>query len=115
MIGDVVEVDGSLARDCVGKFMRVCVRIDIDKPLTRCLRMDVMGDKVESIMLLRDPGGPTFFSKYSSGSYSNAGTSGMVTKSAIKSTEVHDQKDKVVKEMVVGDDVMNDVLKNLES
>ncbi|KAK4860578.1 hypothetical protein QYF36_026570 [Acer negundo] len=56
----------------------------------------------------RDPGGPTFFSKYSSGSYSNAGTSGMVTKSAIKSTEVHDQKDKVVKEMVVGDDVMND-------
>ncbi|TXG71535.1 hypothetical protein EZV62_000114 [Acer yangbiense] len=33
MIGKVVEVDGDLAGDSVGKFLRVRVRIDITKPL----------------------------------------------------------------------------------
>ncbi|TXG57107.1 hypothetical protein EZV62_018420 [Acer yangbiense] len=53
MIGDVVEVDGGLAGDCVGKFLRVRVRIDISKPLRRCLRVDILCDKLETIMLLR--------------------------------------------------------------
>ena len=33
MIGVVVDVDGGLASDCAGKFLRVRVRIDITKPL----------------------------------------------------------------------------------
>ncbi|KAI9192859.1 hypothetical protein LWI28_028583 [Acer negundo] len=36
-IGFVVDVDGGLAGDCVGKFLRVRVRIDINKPLRQCL------------------------------------------------------------------------------
>ncbi|KAK1589427.1 hypothetical protein Q3G72_033945 [Acer saccharum] len=53
MIRDVVEVDGGLAGNCVGKFLRVRVRIDISKPLRRCLHVDILGDGVEMIMLLR--------------------------------------------------------------
>ncbi|TXG56734.1 hypothetical protein EZV62_018047 [Acer yangbiense] len=49
MIGEVVDVDGGLAGDCVRKFLRVRVHIDINKPLRRCLRVDVMGDEVETI------------------------------------------------------------------
>ncbi|KAK4844467.1 hypothetical protein QYF36_020518 [Acer negundo] len=52
MIGEVVEVDGELEGDCVGNFLRVRVLIDITKLLRRCLRVDVMGDGVETIMLL---------------------------------------------------------------
>ncbi|KAK2645213.1 hypothetical protein Ddye_020408 [Dipteronia dyeriana] len=38
MIGAVVDVDEGEAGDCAGKFMRVKVKIEIDKPLRRCLR-----------------------------------------------------------------------------
>ncbi|TXG70892.1 hypothetical protein EZV62_005827 [Acer yangbiense] len=53
MLGEVVEVEGGMAGECVGKFMRVRVNIDISKPIRRCLRVDIMGDGVETIMLLR--------------------------------------------------------------
>ncbi|KAK2664345.1 hypothetical protein Ddye_002919 [Dipteronia dyeriana] len=49
MIGEVLVVDGG----STGKFMRVRVRMDIDQPLKRCLRVDIMGDGVETVMLLR--------------------------------------------------------------
>ncbi|KAK0579501.1 hypothetical protein LWI29_027210 [Acer saccharum] len=38
MIGEVLEVDGGSSGDCVGKFMKVRVRVNIEKSLTRCLR-----------------------------------------------------------------------------
>ncbi|TXG51419.1 hypothetical protein EZV62_023943 [Acer yangbiense] len=53
MIGQVIDVDGGTLRDCVGKFMRIRVRIDISKPLKRVLRVDIMGDGVGIVMLLR--------------------------------------------------------------
>ncbi|KAK1587054.1 hypothetical protein Q3G72_009090 [Acer saccharum] len=53
MIGEVIEVDGGMAGDGVGKFMRVRVRINIDNPFQRCLRVDVLGDGMETVMLLK--------------------------------------------------------------
>ncbi|KAK2659499.1 hypothetical protein Ddye_006032, partial [Dipteronia dyeriana] len=44
MIGEVVEVDGGAVEDCVGKFIRVKIRINIEKPLRRCLQVDIKGD-----------------------------------------------------------------------
>ncbi|KAK2646556.1 hypothetical protein Ddye_021751 [Dipteronia dyeriana] len=52
MIGKVVDVDGGAAGDCVGKFIRVRICINIEKPLRRCLWVDIMGDGHETIMLL---------------------------------------------------------------
>ncbi|KAK3212710.1 hypothetical protein Dsin_017416 [Dipteronia sinensis] len=53
LIGEVADVDGGNASEARGKFMRVKVRIELDKPLMRCLRIDILGDGVESILLLR--------------------------------------------------------------
>ncbi|KAK3188198.1 hypothetical protein Dsin_027759 [Dipteronia sinensis] len=53
IIGDVTEIDEGVSSDCDGKFLRVHVVIDIDKPLQRCLRADVIGDGVKYVMLLR--------------------------------------------------------------
>ncbi|TXG52368.1 hypothetical protein EZV62_021537 [Acer yangbiense] len=53
MIGEVLDIDGGNSGDCVGKFMRVRIRMDITKPLKRCLRVDIMGDGTETIMILR--------------------------------------------------------------
>ncbi|KAK3206765.1 hypothetical protein Dsin_020811 [Dipteronia sinensis] len=64
MIRVVLDVDGGLAGDGVGKFLRVRVRIDITKPLRRCLRVDILGDRVETIMLLRYERLPHFCFKY---------------------------------------------------
>ncbi|KAK3183281.1 hypothetical protein Dsin_030567 [Dipteronia sinensis] len=52
LIGQVLDVDGGASGECVGKFMRVRVRIDIKKPLKRCLRVDIMGDGSETVMVL---------------------------------------------------------------
>ncbi|KAK3198820.1 hypothetical protein Dsin_022235 [Dipteronia sinensis] len=48
-----MDVDGGAVGDCVGKFMRVRVRINIKKPLKRWLRVDVLGDGSETVMVLR--------------------------------------------------------------
>ncbi|KAK4844591.1 hypothetical protein QYF36_022078 [Acer negundo] len=53
MIGEVLDVDDGNSEEAGGKFMRVRVRLEIDKPLKRCLRIDILGDGVESVMLLR--------------------------------------------------------------
>ncbi|TXG61742.1 hypothetical protein EZV62_013105 [Acer yangbiense] len=53
MIGEVLDIDGGNSGDCVGKFMRVRIRMDITKPLKRCLWVDIMGDGTETIMILR--------------------------------------------------------------
>ncbi|TXG50717.1 hypothetical protein EZV62_023241 [Acer yangbiense] len=53
MIGKVLDIDGGSSGDCVGKFMRVRIQIDITKSLKRCLRVDIMGDGVETILILR--------------------------------------------------------------
>ncbi|TXG52728.1 hypothetical protein EZV62_021897 [Acer yangbiense] len=53
LIGEVLEVDGSSSGDCVGKFLRVRVRVNIAKSLTRCLRVDILGDGVLTLMILR--------------------------------------------------------------
>ncbi|TXG73186.1 hypothetical protein EZV62_001765 [Acer yangbiense] len=53
MIGDVEEIDKGASGDCDGKFLRVRVSIDVEKPLRRILRVDVLGDGEESVMLFR--------------------------------------------------------------
>ncbi|TXG53349.1 hypothetical protein EZV62_022518 [Acer yangbiense] len=55
IIGELVDVDvdGGYSRAHMAKFLRVRVILEIDKPLRRCLRVDVIGDSVESVMLLK--------------------------------------------------------------
>ncbi|KAK4844831.1 hypothetical protein QYF36_024891 [Acer negundo] len=50
---EVINVDKGEAGDCVGKFLRVRVRMEIKKPLRRCLRVDNIGDGVETVMIIR--------------------------------------------------------------
>jgi hypothetical protein len=49
----VKEVDDGATGDCIGKYIRVRVEINVGQPLRRILRVDVMHDGVESTMLLR--------------------------------------------------------------
>ncbi|TXG58564.1 hypothetical protein EZV62_016393 [Acer yangbiense] len=53
LIGLVLDVDRGSSGDCVGKFMRVRIRVDITRPLKRCLRVDILGDGTETVMVLR--------------------------------------------------------------
>ncbi|KAK3226085.1 hypothetical protein Dsin_005947 [Dipteronia sinensis] len=53
LIGQVLDVDGGASGDCVGKFMRVRVQVDIKKPLKRCLRVDILGDGSKTVIVLR--------------------------------------------------------------
>ncbi|KAH7511678.1 hypothetical protein JRO89_XSUnG0178400 [Xanthoceras sorbifolium] len=48
-----MEVDSGLSRDCLGKYLRVRILVDIGKPLKRYLRVDILGDGMETIMLLK--------------------------------------------------------------
>ncbi|KAK2659342.1 hypothetical protein Ddye_005875 [Dipteronia dyeriana] len=50
IIGVVREVDTGPSGECFGKFLRVCVVVDIDKPLRQFLRIDVLGDGEETVM-----------------------------------------------------------------
>ncbi|TXG49311.1 hypothetical protein EZV62_025186 [Acer yangbiense] len=50
IVGEVREVDSRPMGDCLGKFVRVRVAVDITKPLRRFLRVDVLSDGEETIM-----------------------------------------------------------------
>ncbi|KAK3212812.1 hypothetical protein Dsin_017518 [Dipteronia sinensis] len=52
MVREVVEVDVGKSRECSGKFLRVRMRIDVNIPLRWCLRVDVMRDGEETVMVL---------------------------------------------------------------
>ncbi|TXG70717.1 hypothetical protein EZV62_005652 [Acer yangbiense] len=58
--GEVREVDSGPSGDCLGKFLRVRVAIDIDKPLRRFLRVDVLGDGEETVMPIQYERLPNF-------------------------------------------------------
>ncbi|KAK2649227.1 hypothetical protein Ddye_016716 [Dipteronia dyeriana] len=61
---DVVDVDGSDSGSFPSNFLRVWVVIEIEKPLRRCLRVDVLGDGVELIVLLKYERLPSFCFRY---------------------------------------------------
>ncbi|TXG57078.1 hypothetical protein EZV62_018391 [Acer yangbiense] len=53
IIGEVVVFDGGDTRSYITKFLTVRVILEIDKPLRRCLKVVVLGDGVESVMLVK--------------------------------------------------------------
>ncbi|KAK2654863.1 hypothetical protein Ddye_014719 [Dipteronia dyeriana] len=53
MVGGVMDVDVGLSGECSGKYLRVRIRVDVNKPIRRCLRVDVMGDGVKTVMIPR--------------------------------------------------------------
>ncbi|KAK0583918.1 hypothetical protein LWI29_005055 [Acer saccharum] len=53
MIGEVMDVDLLAAKNIGEKFVRVRVVVDIDEPLKRSLRVDLLGNGVITTMLLR--------------------------------------------------------------
>ncbi|TXG48431.1 hypothetical protein EZV62_027725 [Acer yangbiense] len=60
IIGEVREVDVGPSSDCLGKFMRVRVAVEVDKPLRRFLRVDVLGDGEETVMPIQYERLPSF-------------------------------------------------------
>ncbi|TXG49086.1 hypothetical protein EZV62_024961 [Acer yangbiense] len=52
MIGEVKEIDIGKTGKCVGKYIRVRVVINVDVPLRRILRVDIMQDGKEIVMML---------------------------------------------------------------
>ncbi|KAK3231346.1 hypothetical protein Dsin_003227 [Dipteronia sinensis] len=53
IIGEVIEIAEGESGNCDGIFIRVRVAIEVDKLLQCCLRVDVLSDKVEYVMLSR--------------------------------------------------------------
>ncbi|KAK2641360.1 hypothetical protein Ddye_023123 [Dipteronia dyeriana] len=53
MIGEVSAVDTGTTSDCSGNFLRVRVRVSVDEPLRRSLRVDLLGEGKVTTMLLR--------------------------------------------------------------
>ncbi|KAL5819660.1 hypothetical protein ACOSQ4_023502 [Xanthoceras sorbifolium] len=51
LVGTVIEIDGGQNGDCVGKFLRVQVLIDVTKPLKRGLRFEVGDGEMCSALL----------------------------------------------------------------
>ncbi|TXG72024.1 hypothetical protein EZV62_000603 [Acer yangbiense] len=60
IIGEVREVDVGPLGDCLGKFMRVRVAVEVDTPLRRFLRVDVLGDGEETVMPIQYERLPSF-------------------------------------------------------
>ncbi|KAL5792215.1 hypothetical protein ACOSP7_000809 [Xanthoceras sorbifolium] len=50
-VGKVKDIDTGASGDCMGKFLRIRVNIDISKPLKRGIRVS-LDDSEETIMLL---------------------------------------------------------------
>ncbi|TXG60166.1 hypothetical protein EZV62_014739 [Acer yangbiense] len=53
MIKEVMEVNEGKYGDCVGKYIRARMVVNVDKPLCRILWVDVMRDEKKTTMLLR--------------------------------------------------------------
>ncbi|KAK3222902.1 hypothetical protein Dsin_009927 [Dipteronia sinensis] len=53
MIGEVTDIDVGPSGYCMGKFLRLRIVIEIDKPLLRCLRVDLLGTGMVTMLLLR--------------------------------------------------------------
>ncbi|KAL5821568.1 hypothetical protein ACOSQ3_023450 [Xanthoceras sorbifolium] len=53
LIGEVVEVDSSMAGECFGKYLQVRVWVDLTKALKRFLRVAMAADEPETILLLK--------------------------------------------------------------
>ncbi|KAK3205425.1 hypothetical protein Dsin_019471 [Dipteronia sinensis] len=53
LVGVVRDKDVEQSGECSGEFLRVRVLLGITKPLRKCLRVDVLGDGDETVMLLR--------------------------------------------------------------
>ncbi|KAK1589024.1 hypothetical protein Q3G72_029703 [Acer saccharum] len=64
IIGKVKDVDGGGSGVCMGKFLRVIVELDFDKPLRWCLRIDVLGDGEETVMPFQYERLPDFCFQY---------------------------------------------------
>ncbi|KAK3218762.1 hypothetical protein Dsin_012732 [Dipteronia sinensis] len=60
-VGEVREVDVEPSGDCLGKFLRVQVAIEIDKPLRRILLVDVLGDGEETVSPIQYERLPNFY------------------------------------------------------
>ncbi|KAK2642027.1 hypothetical protein Ddye_023790 [Dipteronia dyeriana] len=69
LIGDLVEIDVGVTRECFRKHMRLKVVIDASKPLKRFLRLE-LGKGNESILLLRYERLPEYCFHYSLLGYS---------------------------------------------
>ncbi|KAL5818562.1 hypothetical protein ACOSQ4_022404 [Xanthoceras sorbifolium] len=52
-IGEFIDIDLGDSGDCLGKYLRVRILINISKPLKRCIRIDLTGSGVETALLLR--------------------------------------------------------------
>ncbi|XP_075479285.1 uncharacterized protein LOC142520170 [Primulina tabacum] len=51
-IGQVIEVDRGENGTCLGRFARIIIRLDITKPLRKCMRISVMREEEDIIILL---------------------------------------------------------------
>ncbi|KAL5759944.1 hypothetical protein ACOSQ2_018782 [Xanthoceras sorbifolium] len=60
MIGTVVEIDPGSSGNCLGKFVRVRVLVDVSKPLKRILRVDVGDPNDVCIVMLKYERMPNF-------------------------------------------------------
>ncbi|KAK3188277.1 hypothetical protein Dsin_027838 [Dipteronia sinensis] len=52
LVGEVLDVDVGNYGERTGKYLRVRVKVDVTVQLHRCLRVDVMGDGEETVMIL---------------------------------------------------------------
>ncbi|TXG51194.1 hypothetical protein EZV62_023718 [Acer yangbiense] len=100
MIGEVLDVDGGNSGDCVGKFMRVRIRVDIKKSLKRCLRVDILGDGVETIMILRA------FGSIRHSNFQSQRSSFFSPVNIVSNWRIDRGKEKLVPESVVGDGII---------
>ncbi|KAJ4706539.1 Zinc CCHC-type-like protein [Melia azedarach] len=60
MIGEIEEVESRQTKACLGKYMRVRVKIDITKPLKCSLRVQLEGEEQLSTLLIRYERLPNF-------------------------------------------------------
>ncbi|KAH7531130.1 hypothetical protein JRO89_XSUnG0016000 [Xanthoceras sorbifolium] len=50
-VGKVIDIDVGATGDCLGKYLRVRVVIEVDNPLKRCLRVGMSEDTADTVLL----------------------------------------------------------------